>query len=121
MFERLCALLFRLYPLEFRLTYGRDAWQLICDRALVERGVFLRMRLLADLLRDIAVTVMRGWKTKPALVTAPALRDGTPSFHIIESHGPRPQSIAIGMMTSCVMWASFTLLFQPVQMADGPV
>jgi retinol-binding protein 3 len=120
MFERLIALLFRLYPLEFRRTYGRDAWQLIRDRAGAERGPLRRARLLLDLLRDIAAISLRGWHARPALVSAPELRDGTPRFHIIESHGPRPQSIAAGMMTSFVMWASFSLLFQPTQIADGP-
>lgn len=119
MFERLCALLFRLYPLEFRRTYGRDAWQLICDRARVESGAYLRVRLLIDLVRDIVATSLRGWRARPELVAAGEVRDGTPRFHIIESRGPRPQSIAAGMMTSFLMWASFTLLFQPAPIADG--
>jgi len=120
MFERLCALLFQLYPLEFRRTYGRDAWQLIRDRARVERGPYLRARLLFDLLRDIFATSLRGWRTRPALVSAPAPRDGAPSFHLIESQGPRPLTMAIGMMASFLMWASFTLMFQPVQTQAGP-
>jgi hypothetical protein len=120
MFERLCALVFRLYPLDFRRAYGRDAWQLIRDRARAERGPLRRVRLLLDLLRDIVATSLRGWQARPALAAAPELRDGTPRFHIIESHGPRPQSIAAGMMTSFVMWATFSLLFQPAQIAEGP-
>ena len=39
MFDALCAFLFRRYPLEFRRSHGREAWQLIQDRARHERSV----------------------------------------------------------------------------------
>jgi hypothetical protein len=120
MFERLCALLFRLYPLEFRRRYGRDAWQLILDRAGAERSPGRRARLLLDLVIDIVAMTVRGWHSKPVVAAVGDVRDGTPSFHIIEAHGPKPQSIAAGMMTSMLMFASFALLFQPADAANGP-
>jgi hypothetical protein len=120
MFERFCALLFRLYPLEFRRAYGRDAWQLIRDRARAERGLRQRARLLIDLSSDLFVTTLRGWHSNPSLVPETGVRDGSPRFHIIEARGPRPESIAAGMLTSILMFASFTLLFQPTSVAEGP-
>ena len=110
MFETFCALLLRLYPAEFRRAYGREAVQLIRDRARDERGVFLRVRLLMDLAIDLVATSLHGWHPgKPLL--API--DGPPRFDIIDVHGPRPEALAAGMLTSILMFASFTLLFQP--------
>src|SRR5688500_5387474 len=123
MFERLCALLLRIYPAAFRGAYGREAVQLMRDRALHERGVFLRARLLMDLAIDLFATSLHGWQPgKPVLTGI----DGTPRFDIIEVHGPRPGALAAGMLTSILMFASFTLLFQPralpnatTQLGDG--
>ena len=56
MFDRIVAFLLRLYPEEFRRVYGRDALQLMWDRAGHEHGVLLRARLLIDLTRDLVVT-----------------------------------------------------------------
>ena len=93
MFERFCALFLRLYPAEFRRTYGRDALQLMRDRARDERGVFLRGRLLADLVLDLFATSLRGWHTAtPSL----ARIDSAPRFDIIDVHGPRPEALAAG-------------------------
>ena len=70
MFEKLCALLLRLYPAEFRRAYGREAVQLIRDRARHERGVLLRVRLLMDLATDLCGTSLHGWQPgKPSLTT----------------------------------------------------
>ena len=89
MFERFCALLLRLYPAEFRRTYGREAVQLMRDRARDERGVFLRARLLLDLAIDLFATSLRGWQAaRPSLVRI----DGAPRFDIIEVHGLRPEA-----------------------------
>lgn len=120
MFERLCALLFRLYPLEFRRAYGRDAWQLIQDRARVERSVSLRIRLLADLLRDVIAISVRGWHRNPALIAAGEVRDGTPRFQMIELQPRRPEWYVAGMLSSMLMFASFTLLFQPQNFPNAP-
>jgi len=116
MFERLCAYLFCLYPIEFRRACGRDAWQLIRDRIRDERGVFLRMRLLADLVMDLFATSRR-WQ--PA-ASSLARIDGGPRFDIIEVHGPKPQTLAVGMFTSVLMFASFSFLFHPTEYPNAP-
>ena len=89
MFERIVAFLLRLYPEEFRRVYGRDALQLIRDRAGHERGVLLRARLLMDLARDLLVTSL-SWRP-PATVLARI--EGTPRFDILEPHRPRPEAL----------------------------
>ena len=124
MFECLCTLLLRLYPAEFRRTYGREAVQLMRDRARDERGAFLRARLLMDLAIDLFATSLRGWQAgRPSLVRI----DGAPRFDIIDVHGLRPEALAAGILTSILLFASFTLLFQarprsnpPVQLSEGP-
>lgn len=117
MFENFCALLLRLYPAEFRRAYGREAMQLMRDRARHERGVFLRVRLLMDLAIDLGATSLHGWHPgKPLL----ARIDGAPRFDIIDIHGPRPEALAAGMLTSIVMFATFTLLLQPKALPNAP-
>lgn len=125
MFERFCALLLRLYPTGFRDAYGREALQLMRDRARHERGVIARTRLLADLAGDLCMTSLRGWHATPE---APAITrvDGGPRFDIIEVRGPRPESLLAGMLVSTLMLAGSTLLFQarefppaPSQVGDG--
>ena len=117
MFERFCALLLRIYPAGFRRAYGREAVQLIRDRARDERGVFFRARLLMDLAIDLFATWRHGWQPGTPLL---ARIDGAPRFDIIEVHGPRPEALAAGMLTSMLLFASFTLLFQPKTLANRP-
>ena len=120
MFERFCAALLRLYPPGFRETYGRDALQLMRDRARDERGFFPRLRLTLDLLRDLLVLSLKGWSgSAPVAVAAVAPYRGTPSFHLIETTGPKPQSLVAGMLASTMMFAGFSLLFQAREFADG--
>jgi hypothetical protein len=116
MFENLCALLLRLYPAEFRRAYGREAVQLMSDRARHERGVFLRARLLMDLAIDLFATSLRGWQSSGPLL---ARIDGVPRFDIIEVRGPRPGALAAGILASMFFFASFTLLFQPKDLAGA--
>ena len=110
MFESFCALLLRLYPAEFRRAYGREAMQLMRDRTRHERGVFLRVRMLMDLALDLGATSLRGWQSSEPLL---ARVDGPPVFEIIDSDGPRPEALAVGMLASLLMFATFTLLLQP--------
>jgi hypothetical protein len=124
MFEKFCALLLRFYPASFRRAYGREAMQLMRDRARHERGALLRMRLLMDLAFDLIATSLHGWQPGKPLLTQ---IDGGPRFDIIEVHGPRPEALAAGMVISLLMFASFTLLFRPealpaatAQLGDGP-
>lgn len=116
MFDRVVAFLLRLYPEEFRRVYGRDALQLMWDRAGHERGVRLRARLLMDLTRDLVVTSLT-W-SPPAPV--PVRTDGMPRFDILRPHRPRPEAIAAGTLTSMLMLTSFALLFQPRAFPPAP-
>src|SRR5579872_1808393 len=117
MFETFCALLLRIYPAEFRRAYGREAAQLIRDRAHHERGVFLRVRLLMDLAIDLFSTSLHGWQLgKPLL----ARIDAGPRFDIIEVRGPRSEALVAGLLTSILMFASFTLLLQPTALPNAP-
>ena len=61
MFNALCALLLRLCPSAFRREYGREAVQLMRDRAGDERGAVLRAHLLMDLTTDLLATRLHGW------------------------------------------------------------
>jgi hypothetical protein len=117
MFENVCALLLRLYPADFRRAYGRDAAQLVRDRARHERGVLLRIRLLMDLAIDLCATSLHGWQPAEPLL---AHVDGAPRFDIIDVHGPRPEALAAGMLTSVFMFATFTLSFQPKVLPTAP-
>ena len=116
MFERLCVLLLRLYPLEFRRTYGREALRLIYDRAREERGVIRRARLLIDLIIDLVSTSLTWRPPAPSLARA---EDG-PRFDFIAPHRPRPEALAAGTMTSMLMLAGFALLFQPRVFPPAP-
>ena len=117
MFEDLCALLLWLYPAEFRRAYGREAVQLMTDRARHERGVFLRVRLLLDLAIDLGATRRHGWHSSKPLL---ARIDGAPRFDIIDMHRPHPAALAVGMLMSVLMFATFTLLFQPMALPNAP-
>jgi hypothetical protein len=117
MFEKLCALLLRLYPAEFRRAYGCEAVQLMRDRARYERGLFLRVRLLIDLAIDLGATSLNGWQPNTPLV---ARIDGAPCFDIIDVHGPRPEALAVGMLTSMLIFATFPLLLQPKALPNAP-
>jgi len=116
MFDRVVAFLLRLYPKEFRRVYGRDALQLMWDRAGHERGVRLRARLLLDLTRDLVVTSLTWSPPAPVL----ARSDGTPRFDILRPHRPRPEALAAGTLTSMLMLVSFALLFQPRVFPPAP-
>jgi hypothetical protein len=117
MFEHFCALLLRLYPAEFRRTYGSEAVQLMRDRARDERGVIARLRLLMDLAIDLFATSLHGWQTSEPVL---ARVDDAPRFDIIEVRGPRPAALAAGMLASILMFASFPLLFQPKTLENAP-
>jgi hypothetical protein len=116
MFDRVVAFLLRLYPEEFRRVYGRDALQLVWDRAGHERSVRLRARLLIDLARDLVVTSLTWSPPAPVL----ARTDGMPRFDFIQPHRPRPEALALGTLISMLTLASFTLLFQPRVFPPAP-
>ncbi len=88
MSEKIYALLWRLYPANFRKTYGEEALQLFRDLARDEKGFISGLQLWLDLLRDLAISIPREYRSASAAVVvsqAPHLSDGTPSFHILEA------------------------------------
>ena len=117
MFETFCVLLLRLYPAEFRRAYGREAVQLVRDRARHERGVFLRARLLLDLAIDLGATSLHGFQSSKPLL---AHSDSPPCFDVIDRHRPRPAALAAGMLTTILMFAAFTLLLQQEALSHAP-
>jgi hypothetical protein len=62
MSERIYRLLLRLYPSEFRQTYGEEAVLLFRDRMQDERGFFRHSRLWLDLLLDLGAIRIRGYR-----------------------------------------------------------
>jgi hypothetical protein len=116
MFETLCALLLRLYPTEFRDAYGREALQLMRDRARDERGVFRRVGLMMDLVRDVGVTSLHGWRDREPLL-APG--GGAPRFDIIEVHRPGPAALTVGIVVSILMFAALTHRLQEKPLAKA--
>ena len=76
-------------------------------------------RLLAGLADDI------GWRMEvtpvPELSTAISSGRGGPSFHIIETRGPKPGSIGVGILTSLLMFASFGLMLRPREFEESPL
>lgn len=109
MFERLCVLLVRLYPREFRRIHGPEAAQLIRDRAQHERGVVLRCRLLMDVAFDLCALSVRRWHHEEPLL---AQTNGAPHFAIVDGHHPRPLAFLTAMLLSLLTFAGFTVLFQ---------
>ena len=117
MFETFCVLLLRLYPAGFQRAYGREAVQLMRDRARHERGFFVRIRLLLDLAIDLGVTSLHGFQSSKPLL---AHIDGPPRFDVIHMHRPRPAALAVGMLTTILMFAAFTLLLQLEALPNAP-
>ena len=77
MSEKIYRWLLKLYPASFREGYGAAALQLFRDRWRAERGVLPRLRLWADVIRDLCVSLPREhWRSREK---APA---GDGSFRI---------------------------------------
>jgi hypothetical protein len=106
MLEKIYAFLLRLYPAEFRDAYGREALQLIRDRARDERGIVLKLRLSFDLATDLLAMRFRS-RHERSLITAGDSRDSGPSFPILEWVAPRPEPLAVGMLLALVMIVTF--------------
>jgi hypothetical protein len=70
-----------------------------------------------DLAIDLCATSLHGWQpAKPLLAHV----DGAPRFDIIDVHGPRPEALAAGMLTSILMFATFTLSLQSNVLPNAP-
>ena len=94
MSEKIYALLLRLCPSHFRVSYGEAALQLFRDRARDEKGFFPTVRLWLDLLADLAISVPREYRRVPqALLAASASQrlGGAPSFFVLETSRHVPE------------------------------
>lgn len=111
MSEKIYAWMLRFYPQRFREVWGKDALQLLRDRARDERGFFGRMRLWLDLLADLALLIPREYRrTSPAFATVTAPRtDALPSFEMLGSESPKPGALALGGALSLAIAILFSL------------
>jgi hypothetical protein len=66
MFEKVYALLSRLYPSRFLKMYGDTALQLFRDRSRDERGCLSRLQVWLDLLFDLAISLPSEHKACPS-------------------------------------------------------
>jgi|GEM_PF-1615384 len=89
MSERIFLFLLRLYPAQFRRTYGDDALELLRDRLQDETGLVRRARLWFDLMVDLGALHIRGYREDGVVIaTASAPRSFVPSFESLEGESP---------------------------------
>lgn len=97
MSERIYTWLLRLYPSRFQKSYGREALQLLRDRARDERGFASRLRLWLDILSDLAISVPQSYRSVAGSV-ATHCYDGGPSFLSLEDETLNPGSLFYGVL-----------------------
>ncbi len=109
MFEKIFALLIRLYPARFREQYGDEAMGLLRDRMRDERGAARRLRLCFDLLADFATGLPQAWRNT---YTAPATQPttGLPSFRMLDQEPLRPASVVAGSVVAIFALAAFVFV-----------
>jgi hypothetical protein len=85
MSERIYLLLLRLYPSQFRRSYGEEALQLFRDRLQDETGFLRRSRLWLELVIDLGALHVRGYDETAVVRAATVERgSGVPSFASVE-------------------------------------
>lgn len=99
MCKRLSTCLLRLYPPNFRASFGEEYVQLCLDRWKNENGALRKARLICDLLVDSIVRVPRAWWVYDAqtfdAVTIQQV-DGIPTFRMLERRSLHPGFVLIG-------------------------
>src|SRR5215469_7615853 len=113
MSEKIYAWLLRLYPSHFRQTYGEEALQLFRDRARDERGFFPKLRLWADLLADLAMSVPREYSyVRPGLLEAAVQQrvNGAPSFFVLGEETPPLGALISGCVLTMVAVSVVSIL-----------
>jgi Peptidase family S41/N-terminal domain of Peptidase_S41 in eukaryotic IRBP len=112
MSEKIYALLLRLFPSQFRETYGEEALLLFRDRARDETGLSSRARLWFDMLADLVISVPREYfYAEPELIVASGQRfGGTPSFYFLGDNAPRPGALLLGTALSIAAALTFSSL-----------
>jgi len=113
MSEKIYPRLLRLYPSSFRKRYEDEALQLIRDRLRDETGVFKKVRLGWDLVRDAFAGLPRAYRNSyPVTVEAAASAnaDGIPSFKVLNHERLGGGSILIGSTLSLATIVAFGFL-----------
>ena len=116
MSEKLYALLFRLYPSQFRHAYREEAIQLFRDRSREEKGFLPTLRLWVDLLADLIVSLPKEYRRARTTVGAssPQSLEGVPSFYLLEEGSPRLGAFLFGgVLSLAIVTTVLTLINQP--------
>jgi peptidase S41-like protein len=109
MSEKVYAWLLGLYPALFQKTYREEALQLFRDRKRDEKGLLPGLRLWADLLADLAISLPREYHRvqREVFHAAATLRlDGLPSFRSLEHPSPRVGALLLGSVLSLVTFGA---------------
>ena len=113
MSERIYLLLLRLYPGQFRRSYGEEALQLFRDRLRDETGVLRRSRLWLELVVDLGALHVRGYReTAPARATSADRESGVPSFACVEGSAVEFRFLIWGGFLSLLLCGSALLALQ---------
>jgi hypothetical protein len=92
------------------------AIQLFRDRSREERGLLPAMRLWADLLADLIVSLPREYRYSRTLAgeSSPQHLEGVPSFYVLEDGSPRVGAFLLGgVLSLAVVTTVLTLINQP--------
>ena len=118
MSERIYACLLRLFPSGFRRHYKEESLQLVRDRLRDEKGLIRRLRLIFDLIVDIARALPQAYRNSyaeaaPAALLASRL-DGVPSFGGLPEEPIRRGTILLaGVLVLTTVLAVFTYVVEP--------
>lgn len=110
MSEKLFAVLVQLYPSSFRQRYHEEALRLVMDRGRDEKGLFLKLRLGLDLIRDLVATASMYRSRSPIsqVVRAP---DGGLCFQFVGPESPGGSSLFMGFLASLIILGALPVGF----------
>jgi hypothetical protein len=116
MSERLYSWLLRLFPPDFQERFGEEAMELFRGRLDEEKGLWLRLRLWADLVLDLAISVPREYvRVQPEIPrVAHAGANRGPSFQMIPDGRPRLGAWFLGGALSIVSLAGLSVALAAV-------
>jgi hypothetical protein len=111
MSERIYTCLLRLFPSAFRRQYHDEALRLYRDRLRDERGFLRRLRLIVDLITDIARALPLAYTNSYSEVarsaTHPSRSDGVPSFQALQEEPLQRGAIPIATVFAVSAFATF--------------
>ena len=110
MSEKLCAALVRLYPSGFRQRYHEEALRLVMDRARDEKGLFPKLRLGLDLIRDLLATASMYRSRSPTSQISRA-PNGELCFQFVGPESPAASSLFMGSLVSMILLGAFPVGF----------